>query len=97
MFEILFLIIVAAYFILATTVAIGTKKKFVKTSNDKLLPSSTIIVAARNEETNIENCLRSLNELEYPVGKLEIIIVNDDSDDNTGQIIKEFIKGYWAE
>lgn len=91
MFEILFLIIVAAYFIQATTLAIGSKKKFVKTEDDKLLESSTVIVAARNEERNIENCLISLNNLEYPEGKLEIIIVNDDSDDNTEQIVRNFI------
>lgn len=91
MFEILFLIIVAAYFIQATILSIGSKKKFVKNNNDDQLQKVTVIVAARNEEKNIENCLISLSNLEYPDGKLEIIIVDDDSDDNTEKIISEYI------
>lgn len=56
------------------------------------LPYATVIVAARNEEKNINNCLASLNNLTYPHGKLEIIIVDDFSEDGTGNIINEFIK-----
>lgn len=91
MFEILFLIIVSAYFIQATILSIGAKKAFPKRSDDEL-PTATVIVAARDEEKNIKNCLVSLNELEYPENKLEIIIVDDDSKDSTESIITEFIK-----
>jgi cellulose synthase/poly-beta-1,6-N-acetylglucosamine synthase-like glycosyltransferase len=56
------------------------------------LPHATVIVAARNEGENIYNCLVSLNNLTYPIGKLEIILVDDFSEDRTGLIIDEFIK-----
>jgi cellulose synthase/poly-beta-1,6-N-acetylglucosamine synthase-like glycosyltransferase len=52
-----------------------------------------VIVAARNEEKNILRCLNSLDKLDYPEGKLEIILVDDKSTDSTGKIIDEFICG----
>jgi cellulose synthase/poly-beta-1,6-N-acetylglucosamine synthase-like glycosyltransferase len=90
MFETLFLIIVAAYFIQASILSIGAKKKFPKI-RDHELPFATVIVAARNEENNIGNCIESLDKLEYSEGKLEIIIVDDDSTDSTANIVKSFI------
>ncbi len=91
MFEILFLIVVSVYFIQAVVLSIGSKKKFSKIKHNELL-TATVIVAARNEEKNIERCLESLDKLEYPEGKLEIILVDDFSEDRTEEIIKEFIK-----
>ena len=90
MFEIIFLIILSGYFLQSVLFVIGAKKKFPRLSNEKL-PSVTVIVAARNEETNISRCLESLGKLEYPEGKLEVIIVNDRSTDKTGEIVNEFI------
>jgi 1,2-diacylglycerol 3-beta-glucosyltransferase len=54
--------------------------------------SVSVIIAARNEAENILRCLQSLANLDYPESLLEIIIVNDRSEDETGQIIKKFIK-----
>jgi len=70
---------------------IGAGKKYHKIPEDKY-PSATVIVAARNEENNIHDCLQSLDNLIYPNGKLEIIIMNDHSTDSTGAIIESFIK-----
>jgi cellulose synthase/poly-beta-1,6-N-acetylglucosamine synthase-like glycosyltransferase len=91
MFEIVFLVVVCLYFLQSVIFIIGTRKKFKRIDKSRL-PSATIIVAARNEEENILRCLQSLNNLEYPEGKLEIIMVDDKSTDNTGRIIDEFIK-----
>ncbi|NOX17679.1 MAG: glycosyltransferase [Chlorobi bacterium] len=91
MFEIFFLVAVALYFIQTVVFSVGAQKKF-KKINDDSLPSATVIVAARNEESNILDCMRSLDALEYPDGKLEIIIANDHSTDRTAEIIEEFIK-----
>jgi len=90
MFETLFAIVIAAYFIQSVLLSIGSKKKFSKI-DDENLPTATVVVAARNEEKNILNCLRSLDDLIYPEGKLEIIIVDDDSDDDTNKIVSGFI------
>ena len=58
------------------------------------LPTVSIIVAARNEENSIEQCLHSLIEIDYPRDKLEVIIVNDNSTDRTAQIIESFFPKY---
>ncbi len=49
------------------------------------LPTISLLVAAKDEESNIEGCLRSLVGQDYP--NLEIIAVNDRSTDVTGTII----------
>ena len=92
MFEIIFLIFLSGYFIQSVLFSIGVKKSFPKIKESELLPA-TVIVAARNEEENILTCLKSLDELVYPDGKLEIIIVDDKSTDKTSEIIDNFIAG----
>jgi len=89
--ELIFLIILCGYFIQSVLFVIGAKKKFPRLNEDEL-PTATVIVSARDEEDNILNCLESLNKLEYPQEKLKIIIVDDHSSDNTGDIIDNFIK-----
>ena len=88
--EIILTIILIAYFIQSVVFIIGAKKKFPRLRDDEL-PIATVIVAARNEENNIKRCLNSLGKLEYPLGKLEVLIVDDKSKDKTGEIIDEFI------
>jgi len=92
MFEIIFLIILTGYFFQSVLFSIGASKKFCKIAEDKIPPAS-VIVAARNEESNIIRCLESLDRLYFPAGKLEIIIVDDKSSDKTGALIDEFISG----
>lgn len=54
----------------------------------------TIIVAARNEALNIENCLRALSAQAYPSQYFEVIIVNDNSLDETPDIVRSFIENH---
>ena len=49
------------------------------------LPSISIVVAARNEARDIEAALNSWFELDYP--NLELVVVNDRSTDDTGEIL----------
>lgn len=49
-------------------------------------PSVSIIIPARNEEKVIGRLLQRLAELKYPKSKLEVIVVNDQSEDRTGDI-----------
>ncbi len=53
------------------------------------LHSFSIVVAARNEEQNIRQCLEALANLNYPKELYEIIVVNDRSTDRTAAIVKE--------
>lgn len=46
----------------------------------------SILVPARNEQDNIENCVRSLMAQDYP--NYEIIVLNDNSTDDTGKILE---------
>lgn len=52
-----------------------------------LLPFVSILVPARNEERCIRECIESLANQIYP--NYEIIILNDDSSDNTPLILEE--------
>lgn len=48
----------------------------------------TIIVPARNEESNIERCLTSLLNQNYPREKLSVIVIDDQSTDRTAEIVR---------
>jgi len=92
MFEIIFLIIICGYFLINTAIITGASKKFSRLNEDELLPV-TVIVAARDEESNILRCLKALDSQIYDENKLEIIIADDHSTDGTGKIIDGFIEG----
>ena len=59
--------------------------------SEKTYPFVSVIVAARNEETNIGVCIESLLKLDYPRDKLEIIIMNDRSTDRTGEVVRSYL------
>ena len=60
----------------------------------KYLPTISIVVAVRNEESNLQLLLNSLVEQDYPKEKMEIIIVSDRSTDSSWQIINDFSNLY---
>jgi chlorobactene glucosyltransferase len=49
-------------------------------------PLVSVVVPARNEEKNIERCLRSILATSYP--RVEVIVVDDHSSDATGEIAR---------
>jgi cellulose synthase/poly-beta-1,6-N-acetylglucosamine synthase-like glycosyltransferase len=55
-----------------------------------MLPTVSIVVPAKNEEKVIENCIKSLVNLDYPKDKLQIVTVIDKSEDKTLEICKKF-------
>ena len=57
----------------------------------KKFPSVSIVIPAYNEGKNIIKTLSSLINLHYPKNRLEIIVINDGSKDNTGDLVKGFI------
>jgi cellulose synthase/poly-beta-1,6-N-acetylglucosamine synthase-like glycosyltransferase len=54
------------------------------------LPSSTIVIAAYNEERHIQGKLENCLALDYPADKIEVIVVSDGSTDNTERIVEHF-------
>jgi len=53
-------------------------------------PSISLVIAARNEEHNIGRLLQALNVQTYPRDLTEVIVIDDDSTDNTVNIAKQF-------
>ncbi len=53
-------------------------------------PGVTITIPAYNESHNIEKTVKSLLELDYPMDKLFINIVDDGSTDDTWQIMQQY-------
>lgn len=51
-------------------------------------PLLSVIIPARNEESNIERCVTSLLNQTYPEKKYQIIVVDDNSSDNTPSIVR---------
>lgn len=55
-------------------------------------PMVSVIIAARNEEKYILQRIKNILTQEYPICKLQLIIVSDGSTDATNSIVKQFIK-----
>ncbi len=53
-------------------------------------PTITIIISAYNEEAHISQTIANKLQLNYPEDKLEIIVVSDESTDQTDAIIQSF-------
>lgn len=60
----------------------------------KQYPLVTVVVTAYNAERTLRKCLGSIMNLEYPRDKLEIIVVDDGSTDNSPNIVKEYPVNY---
>lgn len=59
-------------------------------SNGEYFPTVTMIIPAYNEEAIIRQKMDNCRRLEYPEGKLEILIGSDGSTDNTNQLIEQY-------
>ncbi|MBU2601155.1 MAG: glycosyltransferase family 2 protein [Actinobacteria bacterium] len=59
------------------------------------LPSVSCVVVVRNRPRELARCLRSLIRLDYPSELLEVLVVDDASEDATPQVARAFAR--WAE
>lgn len=60
-------------------------------SSNNLITKVTVIIPCRNEESNITSCLHSVLNQDYPNSLLEIIVVDDHSEDKTASIAKQVL------
>jgi glycosyltransferase involved in cell wall biosynthesis len=88
-------IIVAASALVAIIALVGTIYSILKTKtvggdplSDKELPTVTVAVPARNETEQLSSCLEAAIASNYP--KLEILVLDDCSQDKTAMVIKSF-------
>ena len=84
LFSIFMIVLTLSYAVLITAFLIGWKK----VKNSKLkevapLNKFSVIIPFRNEVENLPQLLYSLSNLDYPRSYFEIILVNDDSEDNS--------------
>lgn len=85
-FTALYLICIAAF----TFGLFNLKERFHSVNKNNIIKVS-VLIAARNEEKNIEKLLESLKKQSFSKELFEVIIVNDHSTDNTDEIINDFI------
>ena len=67
-------------------------KKPIVYSQNNISSLVSVLIPARNEEVNIKRCLYSLIDQSYK--NLEIIVLDDDSDDQTYNIVKDVSKNF---
>jgi len=77
--------------ILNGIIALTLKMKSSPSSVESNLKRISIIIALKNEEEKIESLVASLNSLDYPTEFFEVILIDDNSEDDTYEIIAEKI------
>lgn len=87
------LVITALYLTLIAAFTFGLfnlKERFYS-FNRKNIVKVSVLIAARNEQNNIEKLLQSLYNQSFPKELFEVIIVDDHSTDDTDKVINNFI------
>ena len=59
---------------------------------DDKLPTVSVVISAKNEESDLPKCIAALERLDYPKEMLEVVLVNDESADSTAEIIDAAVK-----
>jgi len=62
--------------------------------NKHSFPTVSILIPAHNEELVIGNTLEAMCRLLYPSDRLEVILINDNSSDQTGEIAADYARKY---
>jgi cellulose synthase/poly-beta-1,6-N-acetylglucosamine synthase-like glycosyltransferase len=78
------------YFAFMVIVFVGLRRlpRTVIERDDCVLPSASIVIAARDEETRIGRLLDCLEAQDYPREKFEVIVVDDRSKDSTADLVR---------
>jgi chlorobactene glucosyltransferase len=80
------IVIFLAILLLISFINLLTFKRLGKFPDPPHIPHVSLLVPARNEARSIEGCVRGLLAQDYPA--LEVIILDDESTDGTGEILK---------
>lgn len=59
-------------------------------ANINALPSVSIVIPVKDREKELQRCLQSISEIDYPQELLQLIVVDDGSSDRTADVAREF-------
>src|SRR5262245_17324869 len=63
-------------------------RRRVRTGSDT--PTLTVVIPARNAEAVIRQKIENTLGLEYPAGRLQVFVVDDGSEDRTGELVRQY-------
>ena len=78
------------YAYLIGSAAVGFLRVARRRGDSSETPTVSVIIPARNEERSIEKCLDSILANGYPADLVEIIVVDDGSNDRTGELVRRY-------
>ncbi len=82
------------YFSIITKISLNkTTSKDTQDNNPENHAKFSIIVAAKDEADKIENLISVLSKINYPKENYEVVIVDDNSNDDTFHLAKKLING----
>jgi len=84
--------ILYTYFGYPILVAVLAALKNKRVKKKLITPKVSLLIAAYNEESVIENKIENSLKLDYPKDSLEIVVVSDGSTDGTNRIVKEYAR-----
>lgn len=89
MLDYLLLSLLVLYLIQVTVFTIAARRPRDEQGNASQ-PFISVLIAARNEESNLSNCLESVLNQSYDTDRFEVIVINDHSTDGTETICRTF-------
>jgi cellulose synthase/poly-beta-1,6-N-acetylglucosamine synthase-like glycosyltransferase len=86
------LILAGLYIVIYIVLLTGYRRILSDDSGTSVSAKISIIISAKDEELTIKECLESIGKLDYPAENYEIIIVDDNSTDDTYKRASEIAK-----
>lgn len=86
LFTFISLFLTGILFIVIWNLWVFRKRNYIQLRENEL-PFISVLIPARNEERSIRKCVESILMQDYP--DFEVIVLNDNSEDNTMNILKE--------
>ena len=86
-------VVFALYFLTLLVLLAGWHRRRFSPKRGGVLRRISVIVPVRNEASNIETLLDDLARIDYPAEYFEVLIVDDNSVDDTRQIVQRRISG----
>ena len=77
------------YIVLVLSYYLGWRKSKLP-NRVKIIPKVSVVIALRNEEISIERLLNNLESQIYPADKLQFVLINDHSTDNTLSLLQKY-------